>query len=129
MNFGQAITSGFSNYVTFSGRAARSEYWYWVLFAVIGSVVAMILDSVLFGYSVGQGATPLNSIFGLVTFLPGLALAARRLHDTDRSAWWLLILLTVIGAILLIIWYCFKGTDGPNRFGPDRLNPQPLPPG
>jgi uncharacterized membrane protein YhaH (DUF805 family) len=129
MNFGQAITSGFSNYVNFSGRAARSEYWYWVLFAVIGSVVAMIIDSVLFGYGVGQGATPLNSIFDLVTFLPGLALAARRLHDIDRTAWWLLILFTAIGAILLIIWYCFKGTEGPNRFGPDRLNPQPLPPG
>jgi uncharacterized membrane protein YhaH (DUF805 family) len=53
--------------------------------------------------------------------LPGLAVAARRLHDIDRTAWWLLILLTGIGAILLVIWYCFKGTPGPNRFGPDPL--------
>jgi uncharacterized membrane protein YhaH (DUF805 family) len=124
MNFGQAIASGFSNYVNFSGRAARSEYWYWVLFAVIGGVVTLILDSALFGYSFGEGAAPLNSIFALITFLPGLALGARRLHDIDRTAWWLLILLTGIGAILLIVWYCFKGTAGANRFGPDPLAAQ-----
>jgi len=132
MNFGQAIASGFSNYVTFSGRAARSEYWYWVLFTIIGSIVTGVLDSTVLGYDVTAGdVSPLSGIFDLVTFLPSLALGARRLHDIDRTAWWLLILLTGIGAILLLVWACFKGTDGPNRFGPDRLaelNPQPLPP-
>ena len=117
MNFVDAIKSGFSNYVTFSGRANRPAYWYWVLFTVIGAIVAMIIDAAALGYDVG-GASPLTSIFDLVTFLPSLAVAARRLHDTDRTAWWLLIALTGIGSILLIVWFCFKGTEGPNRFGP-----------
>ena len=115
MNFGQAIKSGFSHYVTFSGRASRSEYWFWVLFAALGGLVTAMLDAAIFGYN--PGVSPLNGIFGLVIFLPGLAVAARRLHDTDRTAWWLLLALTGIGAILLIVWFCFKGTPGPNRFG------------
>jgi uncharacterized membrane protein YhaH (DUF805 family) len=116
MNFVQAIKSGFSHYVTFSGRACRSEYWFWVLFAIIGGMVTLALDTAIFGYH--AGVSPLNGIFSLATFLPGLAVAARRLHDTDRIAWWLLLALTGIGAILLIVWFCFKGTLGPNRFGP-----------
>lgn len=122
MNFGQAIKSGFSNYVTFSGRACRSEYWLWVLFVVIGGLATAILDAAIFGYN--PGASPFNGVFGLVTFLPGLAVAARRLHDTDRTAWWLLLVLTGIGVILLIVWFCFKGTPGPNRFGRDPLQSQ-----
>jgi len=119
MNFGQAITSGFSHYVTFSGRAFRSEYWLWALFIAIGGLATAILDSAVFGYD--PGASPLNGIFDLITFLPSLAIAARRLHDIDRTAWWLLLALTIIGSILLIVWFCFKGTPGPNRFGPDPL--------
>jgi uncharacterized membrane protein YhaH (DUF805 family) len=119
MNFGQAVKSGFSHYVTFSGRAFRSEYWLWVLFTAIGGLATVILDSAIFGYD--PGVSPLNGIFDLVTFLPSLALAARRLHDSDRTAWWLLLVLTGIGAILLIVWFCFRGTPGPNRFGPDPL--------
>jgi uncharacterized membrane protein YhaH (DUF805 family) len=119
MNFGQAIKSGFSHYVTFSGRAFRSEYWFWVLFTAIGGLATVILDAAIFGYD--PGVSPLNGIFDLITFLPSLALGARRLHDIDRTAWWLLIALTGIGAILLIVWFCFRGTSGPNRFGPDPL--------
>jgi uncharacterized membrane protein YhaH (DUF805 family) len=122
MNFGQAIKSGFSHYVTFSGRAVRSEYWFWVLFAVIGIAAMTVLDSVIFGFH--PGATPFKSLFEVATFLPSLAVAARRLHDTDRTAWWLLLLMTVIGAIVLLIWYCEKGTPGPNQYGPEPLPPQ-----
>jgi uncharacterized membrane protein YhaH (DUF805 family) len=117
MSFGEAIKSGFSHYVTFSGRSSRPEYWYWVLFTVIGGLATAILDAAIFGYN--PGTSPLNGIFDLVTILPSFAVAARRLHDIDRTAWWLLIALTGIGAILLIVWFCFKGTPGPNRFGPD----------
>jgi uncharacterized membrane protein YhaH (DUF805 family) len=119
MNFVQAIKSGFSHYVTFSGRACRSEYWFWVLFSVIAALVTKAIDAAIFGYN--PGTSPLNGIFELATFLPSLAVSARRLHDIDRTAWWLLIALTGIGAILLVVWYCFKGTPGPNRFGPDPL--------
>lgn len=119
MNFGQAIKSGFSHYVIFSGRACRSEYWFWVLFAVLVGAVTAMLDVAIFGYH--AGIAPFNGIAGLILFLPGLAMAARRLHDTDRTAWWLLLVLTGIGAILLVVWFCFKGTSGPNRFGADPL--------
>jgi uncharacterized membrane protein YhaH (DUF805 family) len=121
MNFIAAIKSGFSHYVTFSGRACRSEYWFWFLFTAIGGIATAILDAAIFGSSPGAGASPLNSIFDLLTVLPSIAVAARRLHDIDRTAWWLLLGLTGIGAILLIVWFCFKGTPGSNRFGPDRL--------
>ena len=119
MSFLDAIKSGFSKYVTFSGRAFRSEYWLWVLFTVIGAGVAGGFDAALFGYSVGSGLSPVTGIFDLVTFLPSIAVAARRMHDMDRTAWWLLIAFTGIGAFVLIIWFCFRGTEGPNRFGPD----------
>jgi uncharacterized membrane protein YhaH (DUF805 family) len=120
MNFIQAIGSGFTNYVNFSGRAARSEYWLWVLFTVIGCIAAGILDAALFGYD-APGGSPLNAVFDVITFLPSLAIGVRRLHDIDRTGWWLLIALTVIGVFVLIYWACVKGTIWPNRFGPDRL--------
>ncbi|MGB7102227.1 MAG: DUF805 domain-containing protein, partial [Xanthobacteraceae bacterium] len=114
-NFGQAISSGFSNYVKFSGRAIRSEYWYWALFTIVGSIVAGIIDVVL-------GITVIDPLFGLATILPSIAVAIRRLHDLDRTGWWIFIsLIPIIGWIILIIWYCTRGTIGPNRFGPDPL--------
>ena len=123
MGFGEAIASGFANYVNFEGRAYRTEYWLWVLFTVIGSLATGILDAAVFGYSPG-GVSPLNGIFALITLVPSLAVAARRMHDMDRTGWWLLLLLTGIGGLVLLIWFSFKGTHGPNRFGPDPLPAQ-----
>ncbi len=115
MGFGDAIKSGFSNYVNFSDRASRSEYWYWVLFVVLAEIVTSIID-----YAIGYQVT--TSLFGLAVLLPGIAVAIRRLHDLDRSGWWVfLVCIPLIGAIVLIIWYCSRGTVGPNRFGPDPL--------
>jgi uncharacterized membrane protein YhaH (DUF805 family) len=115
MGFGQAISAGFSNYVNFSGRACRSEYWYWVLFIILADIVAGIIDYLL-------GMQIVSSLFGLVTLLPGIAVSIRRLHDLDRTGWWILLaLIPLIGWIILLIWYISKGTDGPNRFGPDPL--------
>jgi uncharacterized membrane protein YhaH (DUF805 family) len=115
MGFGQAISSGFSNYVNFSGRACRSEYWYWILFIIIADIVAGIID-----YAIGIQVV--TSLFGLATLLPNLAVAIRRLHDLDRTGWWIFIgLIPLVGWIILIIWYCTRGTAGPNRFGPDPL--------
>lgn len=114
MGFTEAVSSGFSKYVAFSGRAARSEYWYWTLFNVIVAIVAGIVDN-LFGLGF------ISTITSLALFLPSLAVAARRLHDIDRTAWWILIAFTGIGLILLLVWDCFKGTAGPNRFGADPL--------
>lgn len=118
MNFGEAIQSGFQNYVNFSGRAQRSAYWYWALFAFLASIAGAVIDAILFGYR-PEGLNPIQTIIGLALLLPGLAVSIRRLHDLNRTGWWFLIIFTGIGAILLIIWYCWKGTEGANRFGPD----------
>lgn len=118
MEFPEAIKSGFRNYVNFSGRASRSEYWYWTLFAVIVAIVAGILDGAMFPY---QETGPFGAITALILLLPGIAVGIRRLHDIDRTGWWFLLALTMIGVILLLVWACFKGTGGANRFGSDPL--------
>ena len=120
MGFKEAITYCFQNYVGFSGRAARSEYWYWVLFVVLLSIVAWLIDMTVFGFNT-SGVNPISVIVTLATLLPGLAVSVRRLHDIDRTGWWVLLALTVIGGIVLIVWACMRGTVGANRFGPDPL--------
>jgi uncharacterized membrane protein YhaH (DUF805 family) len=99
-------------------RAAtcRSEYWYWVLFVVIGQLVSGVIDSWI------VGAYILETIFFVATILPTVSVGVRRLHDLDRSGWWVLLdLIPLVGWIILLAWFCMKGTDGPNRFGADRL--------
>jgi uncharacterized membrane protein YhaH (DUF805 family) len=118
MSFTQAIAAGFQNYVNFSGRASRSEYWFWTLFVVLLSIVAGLIDLALFR---SLDFSPLQSLVGLGLFLPGLAVSIRRLHDLDRTGWWFLLVFTIIGAIVLLVWNCMRGTIGPNRFGPDPL--------
>jgi uncharacterized membrane protein YhaH (DUF805 family) len=114
MNFVDAIKSGFDNYVGFSGRAARSEYWFWTLFVIVANVIAAIVDALL-------GLGFIEAIVSLGLFLPGIAVSIRRLHDIDRTGWWLLIAFTGVGLIVLLVFDCIKGTTGPNRFGPDPL--------
>ena len=128
-------------YAQFSGRSRRKEYWMFVLLIFIIYVIAMILDSLLgFGtttryadVSETGAAAGFNSSGGIITllamlalFLPSLAVAIRRLHDTDRSGWWILIgLIPLIGGIVLLVFYCTDGTKGPNRFGPDPKGENP----
>ena len=118
MTFSEAISSGFRNYVGFSGRAARSEFWFWILFTVLVSIVTTIIDLGVLSSKV----QPISAIWSLATFLPSLAMGVRRLHDTDRSGWWWLIaFIPLIGFIVLIVFWCFEGTRGSNRFGSDPL--------
>ncbi|MES2043099.1 MAG: DUF805 domain-containing protein [Pseudomonadota bacterium] len=161
-------------YAEFSGRSRRKEYWMYILFIVIVSIVLSILDKML-GLGGGSSITPttvdganamggglgaathmgvLGGIFALGTFIPSLAVAIRRLHDTDRAGWWVLLgfgpyLLAVVlmvvgaltgqlgllatgglimmigfvGAIVLLVFMCLPGTSGPNKYGPDPLDP------
>ena len=118
MNFGQAIASGFANYIAFSGRASRPEYWFWILFAALGMVVTELLDTAVF-VRTPTGLSPLNVVFIVVLLMPSLALEARRLHDTDRSGWWLLLVFSGIGILLLLYWAGQEGTPDRNRFGPN----------
>ena len=122
MSFTEAIGSGFRRYVDFSGRSSRSEYWWWTLFVFIGSVVFSVLDALIGTSSV------LNLLFSLAVFLPGLAVSVRRLHDVDRSGWWYLIIFTIIGIIVLLVWYVRRGDDVENRFGANPLHASTDPP-
>jgi uncharacterized membrane protein YhaH (DUF805 family) len=117
MNFQQAVKSCFVRYATFPGRSPRSEFWYWQLFLVAAGLAAAVLDVVL-----GLHSKPLGLIFYLVTLVPTIAVAARRLHDTGRSGWWLFLsLVPLIGLVVLLIWFCSKGTRGYNGYGADPL--------
>ena len=111
MGFGDAVKHCLTNYATFSGRARRSEYWWFALFGFIVGVVASILDGIL-------GTTVVYPLVALGLLLPSLAVGVRRLHDISRSGWWLLIgLVPLVGAILLIVWFC-QDSHGPNEHGP-----------
>ena len=124
MDFGQAVASGFKNYASFQGRASRSEYWWWVLFTfIVGFVLGFIRGLAGLTSGVGMGMLGLTLIFQLAILLPSLGLAIRRLHDTGRSGWWVLIGLTIVGIIPLIIWYCAPGKPGQNKYGRNPLEP------
>ncbi|HWU50746.1 MAG TPA: DUF805 domain-containing protein [Asticcacaulis sp.] len=126
MSFIDAIKSGFKNYVNFQGRATRSEYWWWALFEIL----LMFIPAFLIGLG-GGGSDSLATIGGLLyiviglgLLLPSLSVYIRRLHDTDHSGWWILLgFIPVIGGIVLLVWTIMKGTNGPNKYGPDPLAP------
>ncbi|MCB1311315.1 MAG: DUF805 domain-containing protein [Sedimentitalea sp.] len=127
MSFTEAVRTCFSKYVTFSGRARRSELWWFVLFVSVCGLILSVLDSALFGATASEAGSgevaALSAIFSLATFLPSISVAVRRLHDLDRSGWWYwIVLIPLIGWIVLIVWYATRGTEGPNRFGPDPLD-------
>jgi uncharacterized membrane protein YhaH (DUF805 family) len=92
-------------YAQFDGRASRSEYWWFYLFTALAGLAAEIVGS-----TVGNLAT-------LAFFLPGLALAVRRLHDVGRSGWWVLILFTVIGIPVFLYWMVKDSDKGKNAYG------------
>lgn len=106
-------------YAVFSGRARRKEYWFFVLFYIIIVVVLSVIDAML-GLKVGEGLGILSTIYMLAVFIPGLAVGVRRLHDINKSGWWILIgLIPIIGPIILLIFAVMAGTAGDNTYGPD----------
>jgi uncharacterized membrane protein YhaH (DUF805 family) len=116
MGFQDAVATCFRQYAVFEGRARRSEYWWFFLFNVLMQGATGLLDAALFGGGTGV----VNGLYTLAVLLPGLGVAVRRLHDTGRSGWWLLVsLVPLLGFILLLIWFCKPGDIGPNRFGSD----------
>ncbi len=130
MTFQESIKTCLSKYVTFSGRAQRSEFWWFVLFSFVGSIVLSWVDIALFGSTTvspgsisGSTDTPvLSGLFSLALLLPSISVTVRRLHDLDKSGWWFwLWLIPLIGWIILIVWYATGGVRGENRFGPDPL--------
>jgi uncharacterized membrane protein YhaH (DUF805 family) len=119
MDFRQAVQSCLTKYVTFSGRAQRSEFWFFVLFMFIASLVASLLDMTFFGVGM-ENDQPLGSFLSLALLLPSISATVRRLHDVDRSGWWWwLWLIPLVGWIVLLVWFVTKGSSGPNQYGPD----------
>ena len=104
-------------YAVFSGRAQRAEYWYFVLFSTIVSLVLMVLDAMTGTLDPQTGYGLLNGLYTLAVFIPTLAVSVRRLHDIGKSGWWLLIaLIPLIGVILLIIWFATDSKED-NQYG------------
>ena len=113
-------TGVLKKYVEFSGRARRKEYWMFTLISVIISIVLGIVDR-LIGTDFNNGSSGvLSSIYSLLVLLPSLAVGVRRLHDTNRSGWWILIgLIPCVGWIILIVFFATEGVAGPNQYGED----------
>lgn len=113
----------FENYANFSGRARRSEYWYFVLMNIIIGIIAMIIDNVI-----GLNFEPLPygafyAVNSLLVLIPSLAVGVRRLHDVGKSGWFFLIaFIPIIGAIWLLVLFCQEGNKGENAYGPDPKN-------
>jgi uncharacterized membrane protein YhaH (DUF805 family) len=107
----------FHKYTEFSGRATRTQYWMFVLFNAIVSIAIGIITALL---SPGTIATSIGWLYFFATLVPSLALGVRRLHDTDRSGWWILIvLIPLIGAIVLLVFLVLDSTPGDNSYGPN----------
>jgi uncharacterized membrane protein YhaH (DUF805 family) len=107
------------NYAGFTGRARRTEYW---MFFLINLIIVIVLDVIGMVIKV---STLLGGIYGLAVLIPSLAVGVRRLHDTGRSGWWLLIgLIPLVGSIILIVFMATEGQPGNNQYGP---NPKQVP--
>ncbi len=108
-------------YFNFNDRAPRSEYWWFALFGFGMAILLSVLDSLIFKNASGYGI--FSTIWGLAIILPSIGVGVRRLHDLDKSGWWLLISwIPIIGFIILVFWFIQQGTRGQNRFGADPLN-------
>lgn len=118
MNFPQAVVSGWKNTFNYKDRASRSEYWWWVLFIALLAIPGSLLDMAFFPQPAGAELKdgPIINALNLITFLPGLSLLVRRLHDVGHSGWW-------VPTILPPLYWSFKkGTPGPNDYGDDPLS-------
>jgi len=107
MTFGKSISTCFSKFFDFKGRATRPEYWWFYLFTLLISWGSMLVDPTQI----------LSGLISLALIFPTIAAGTRRLHDTNRSGWWQLLYLTIIGSILVIVWLASKGSDQENEYG------------
>ena len=126
VKFDEAIRRGFQNYAKFSGRATRAESWWWVLFIVLASIVLTVVDTFTATMGMFGDSGLLGGLFELATLIPSLALGARRLHDINKTGWWLLLwFVLVVGWIVLIVWAVQRGNKGANKYGLDPRDDTP----
>ena len=117
MSFGDSVKNCLiNNYAGFSGRASRSEYWFWVLFTILVSIVTGITDGFVFGWDLGD-PTWITDIISLFFILPGLSVFVRRLHDVGQSGWWILSSILILPILLLIYWSIIEGDANANEYG------------
>ena len=114
MYFVESIKKCFTKYVDFSGRSSRSEFWHFILFTLLVSICAAIIDT----------SGTVQKVFNIIILLPILAVSVRRLHDINESGLWLFIVFTIIGIILLIYWFVKKGDLKTNDFDEEQLKIQ-----
>ena len=117
MDFQTSIKTCFNKFAVFSGRASRSEFWFFCLFGILGGIITSIIYVMILGYPFEENG-PINLIFSVALIVPSLSVTARRLHDINKSGWWQLLWITIIGGILLIIWHATEGEKKKNKFGP-----------
>jgi uncharacterized membrane protein YhaH (DUF805 family) len=110
MSFGKSISTCFSKYVVWKGRASRAEYWWFLLFTSVVGWAAMTVSAV-------TDQPFIYYFYSMVVFLPSLSAMVRRLHDTNRSGWWYWIILTIVGAFFLLYWLIKKGDENQNNYG------------
>ena len=122
MSFTEAVRTCLKEkYYNFNDRAPRSEYWWFALFGWGVTIVLSILDNLIFDNASGYGM--FSTIWGIAILLPSIGVGVRRLHDLDKSGWWLLVsLIPIIGFIILVFWFVRQGTRAENRFGADPLS-------
>ena len=111
------------NYADFNGRARRKEYWLFILFVNLGYIVTAVIDLMTGSFDEISGVGILSGLFFLGIIIPSISVQIRRLHDQDKSGWWILIgLIPLVGTLVLIVFLCLPGTNGDNRFGADPIS-------
>ena len=112
------FVTALKSYAVFSGRSRRSEYWYFGLFYLIFYAVAAVVDVMTGSFERTSGIGVCTAIVALALLIPSISVTVRRLHDTGRSGWWLLIgFIPLVGGIILLVFMCQDGEPGANRFG------------
>lgn len=136
MSFSEAVRACLSNYANFNGRAKRSEFWWFYLFAALIGLAGYVVYFILFGIAAALGDNALASVFTILAliwsiallavsiglYIPLLAVGCRRLHDYGMSGWMQLLLLVPCANFALIVLWALEGTRGPNQYGPVNLN-------
>ena len=118
VGFVESLLLFFKNYLNFSGRSGPSAYWWYLLWSLIFTILFALIDSLALDIS-AEDLFSLSSAFALITLIPSISLSFRRLHDIDKSGWWLLISLTIIGIPVLIYWAIKAGDRQENSYGAD----------
>jgi uncharacterized membrane protein YhaH (DUF805 family) len=107
-------------YAVFAGRARRKEFWFFVLVNTLIAIALAVIDMLTGTFDEDVGLGLLSGLYAVAMIVPSIAVTVRRLHDTDRSGWWyLLVFVPVIGGLVILVFMCLDGTPGSNRFGPN----------